>query len=79
MSNGDNVTPFPMSPESLQRAILSLAEKYLDNSPPPFNPEQSLWDQIIQTSLMRQLTSENAIEEANKIIIARRALFNSEK
>jgi hypothetical protein len=79
MSNGDNVTPFPMSPESLQRAILSLAEKYLGNSPPPFDPEKSLWDQVIQTGLMRQLPMKAVIEEANEIVLARRNFFNSEK
>lgn len=49
----DNVSQFPMSPDSFQRAILGVAEKYVANAPPPFDAEKQLWDNVIQAGLMR--------------------------
>jgi len=76
----DNVRAFPLTPEVAMMAIMKGLESFKPAAPP--DPELQLWDDIVRVRLSSPLyapgeparmpTPEEAIDVANKVLVARR-------
>lgn len=76
MSNNEgNVAPFPISSDTVFRTLNQLLEGYKSAMPKPLDPDKLIWDTIVQNRLFQSIPVDQAIEEATKVLIARRNLF----